>query len=327
VLAAAVRRGVGALALALAVAACGDAGHPPIITTTGTGPGPTVSVATIATVDPVGLAQARSLLTVSRDAVGHLHDAQRLAFGDAGGSPTPDGYRRLRRELLRLLPADVAALDQGRPGITDPAVGRAWDAFAVVTRRETGYLRRVARARTADQIATLACDVRLHRRYLTTVAAAADDLAPAADGVYDRFGVELGELRRVGVTPRLVDRATALTGWGCTVAQRPLIRRLERARGKRAIVRTADAIARHYRTLERGLVTPIAGATGAERTALVQLRRWAAVEASFMELIARSWRRRDVTRAMTDAAGQREAAVRVQLVRALKRLDINARFS
>lgn len=299
-----------AIALGTVLAACGGSGHRAATATT-SAPASTASTVPLAPAqDPVGRAMQQLSLQLATGLGKFRHD-----FATSGRS------RSLaeREALLKKLSSEFGGADQAmaKAAATSPLGGgpSGLDALRGVTHPVATFLATSTKATTPEQMTGVYCNLKALDRLHRTVAAAAQQVNTQA--------------RQLGApaAPIAVDRPSR-GAWNVAMAAacfgviRDQFAALTQASKKKQAT-TAAVTADQIRAAMLGVGSGLAPARApqnpaAVRTAAASLQQLAALEATYMALVARSWRhgsisqsrRKQLEKQIPDAFKQATARVK-----------------
>jgi hypothetical protein len=277
----------GALALAAVLAACGNSGHGTTTTFATVPPTAPATTALAPASSPAGRTMQELATRLGTGLQKFQHD-----FAVSGRSQPAGG----RQAVLQKLSNEFGGADQAiaKAAADAPLGGQAsgLNSLRGVTQPVATFLAASSKASTPDQLAKVYCNLRaldrLHRAVTAAerqVNAQAQQLgAPAAPLTVDRpsrglWNVAMG----AGCIGVLRDQFTALTAAS------------KKKQAKKAAA-TADAIRASMLQVRTGLGPGrSADNPAAVRSAASSLRQLATLEATYMALVARSWRRGSVS--------------------------------
>ena len=273
-----------ALALGAVLAACGDSGHPASTATTTT-KAPATATSTVAlapAVDPVGRALQQLSLQLGTGLGKFRHD-----FATSGRS------RSLaeRQALLKKLSSEFGGADQSiaKAAAASPLGGQAsgLDALRGVTHPVAAFLATSTAAATPEQMTRVYCNLKALDRLHRTVVSAEQRVNTQAQ----QLGAPAAPLA-VGKPSRGAWNVAAAAG--CFGVIRDQFTALSQASKKKQATKaavTADQIRAAMLSVRSGLAPArSADNPAAVRSAAASLQQLAALEATYMALVARSWR-------------------------------------
>ena len=271
----------GALVLAAALAGCGGSGHSAITTTVATTTAP-ASTALAPATDPAGRTMQELATRLGTGLGKFRHD-----FAVSGRSRSLDE----REALLKSLSSEFGGADQAiaKASASSPLGGQAsgLNALRGVTQPVAAFLASSTKATTPAQMTKVYCNLkaldRLHRKVL----AAEQQVNTQAQ----QLGAPSAPLDVAKPTRGAWNVAMAAGCFGVLRDQFTALQTASKKRQAGPAATTADAI----RTAMQQVRTGLAPARAADnppavRNAATALQQYATLEATYMALVARSWR-------------------------------------
>jgi hypothetical protein len=283
-----------ALALGAVLAACGGSGHPASTATVTTVASTAASTVALAPPDdPVGRALQQLSVQLGTGLGKFRHD-----FAASGRSRS----LAQRQALLKKLSSEFGGADQSiaKASAASPLGGQAsgLDALRGVTQPVAAFLATSTKATTPEQMTGVYCDLKALDRLHRTVIAAEQHVNTQAQ--------QLG----APAAPLVVDKPSR-GAWsvamaaGCFGVIRDQFTALSQASKSKQATKaavTADQIRAAMLGLRAGLAPARSSDNApAVRTAAASLQQLAALEATYMALVARSWRHGSVSQSRRKA--------------------------
>jgi hypothetical protein len=277
----------GAIALAAVLAACGNSGHG------GTTTFATVPTATPATtgVAPASSPAGRTMQQLATE-LGTGLQKFRHDLAVSGRSQPLAG----RQAVLRKLSTEFGSADQAiAKGASTSALGgqaSGFDALRGVTQPVATFLAASSRATTPEQMTKVYCNLRALDRLHRTVAGAEQRVNAQAQ----QLGAPAAPLKLDRPTRGAWNVAMASGCFGVVRDQFAALNAASKKKQARKAAATADAIRAAMLQVRSGLGPGRAsGNPAGVRGAATALRQLATLEATYMALVARSWRKGSIS--------------------------------